>query len=66
MDIVKRLLDELKQNEATSKRSRLMRYHQKNSGRTRIHSSVSHPTTPDTWNMKIVAGKALSAVEASR
>jgi len=41
-----------------------MIYHQKNSGTMRIHSSASHPTTPDTWNMKIV-GQLVSAVEAS-
>jgi len=44
----------LKQNEARSKRRRLMIYHHMNSGEMRIHSSASHPTTPDTWNMKIV------------
>jgi len=50
-----------KQNEVTSKRNKLMIYQFQNSGR-RIQRSVSHPTTPEEWNIIIVVGKLMSAM----
>lgn len=38
-----------------------MMYHHNNSA-TRIHISAWRPTIPETWNMKIVVGKLISAV----
>jgi hypothetical protein len=53
-----------KHNEVTTKRNMLKMYHFHNSGR-RIQRSVSHPTTPDKWNMILVVRKLLSAIVAT-
>jgi hypothetical protein len=41
-----------------------MIYQFQKSGR-RIQRSVSHPTTPEKWNMIIVVGKVMSAMVAT-
>jgi hypothetical protein len=51
-----------KQKEVTSKRNRLMMIYQFHNWGRRIQRSVSHPTTPEKWNITIVDGKFMSAM----
>jgi hypothetical protein len=53
-----------KQNKVTSKMIRFMVNHFQNTG-SRIQKSVSHATTPEMWNITIVAGKVISAMVAT-